>query len=58
MQHGSAAIDQQQGIALAQAAQGYGGNVATGGVRVAAAQHLLVERHAAQLRDGTKEIGA
>src|SRR3546814_20905004 len=39
VQHGAAAVDQKQRVALAQAAQRHGGNVAARGVGVAAAQH-------------------
>ena len=58
MQDGAAAIDQQQRIALTQAAQRHGGYVATRGIARSAAQHLLIEGHAAELRDGAEQVRA
>ena len=58
VQHGASAVDQQQCIALAQAAQRHGRYVAARRIARPAAQHLLVERHAAQLRDGSEQVAA
>ena len=58
VKHRAATVDQQQRIALAKTAKADRGDVTTRCVGRTAAEHLLVEGHATQLRDRPVEIGA